>query len=122
MNLFSRLLRIVERLEDQQREVIVVSMTHSSAQPKLLLIEDDPQLADLLIRVLSVAQFEVAWEPSGAAAVERILTTQPQLVILDLMLPGVSGLEVCRAARAGYRGSIMMLTASQSALDQQEQS
>ncbi|MGB5374934.1 MAG: winged helix-turn-helix domain-containing protein, partial [Polyangiales bacterium] len=54
---------------------------------------------------------------SGDVAAETILKTKPDLVILDLMLPGANGLDVCREVRDLYSGSILMLTASQSEAD-----
>ena len=54
---------------------------------------------------------------SGDVAAETIVNTKPDLVILDLMLPGMNGLDVCRAVRSNYSGSILMLTASQSEAD-----
>ena len=53
----------------------------------------------------------------GDAGVEAIRATQPDLVILDLMLPGMNGLDVCRHVRDTYSGAILMLTASQSEAD-----
>jgi two-component system response regulator RstA len=51
-------------------------------------------------------------ESNGGRAAERVILEQPALVILDLMLPGLNGLEVCRRVRSRYAGGIVMLTAS----------
>lgn len=81
--------------------------------PTLLLIEDDDELASLLVDYLRKEGFEVEWAASGDDGVDQILRARPDLVVLDLMLPGRSGLEVCREVRDQYRGAILMLTASQ---------
>lgn len=88
-----------------------------TAKARLLIVEDDDQLADLLAEYLSQHGFELSRVASGEAAAERILETQPDLVVLDLMLPGANGLDVCGQVRPAYAGAILMLTASQSEAD-----
>lgn len=83
----------------------------------LLIVEDDDQLAALLLEYLGQHGFELSRVASGDVASERILKTKPDLVILDLMLPGANGLDVCRQVRDAYAGAIVMLTASQSEAD-----
>ena len=83
----------------------------------LLIVEDDDQLAELLLEYLGMHGFELSRVSSGEAGAEAILETQPELVILDLMLPGMNGLDVCRRVRDAYFGAILMLTASQSEAD-----
>ena len=85
---------------------------------RLLLVEDDERLADLTAEYLRKNDFEVAIEPRGDTAEARILAEQPDLVILDVMLPGKDGFEVCRAVRSTYRGVILMLTARDEDFDQ----
>ena len=82
-----------------------------------LIVEDDDQLAELLLEYLGMHGFELSRVSSGDAGAEAILETQPELVILDLMLPGMNGLDVCRRVRDAYFGAILMLTASQSEAD-----
>jgi two-component system response regulator RstA len=84
---------------------------------RLLIVEDDDQLAELLLEYLGMHGFELSRVSSGDAGAEAILETQPELVILDLMLPGMNGLDVCRRVRDAYFGAILMLTASQSEAD-----
>lgn len=84
---------------------------------RLLIVEDDDQLAQLLLEYLGQHGFELSRVAAGDVGVHTILETQPDLVILDLMLPGADGLQVCRAVRNGYAGAILMLTASQSEAD-----
>ncbi len=84
---------------------------------RLLIVEDDDQLAELLLEYLGAHEFELSRVASGEIGAQRILETQPELVILDLMLPGANGLDVCRQVRGAYGGAILMLTASQSEAD-----
>jgi DNA-binding response OmpR family regulator len=84
---------------------------------RLLIVEDDEQLAELLTQYLGVHGFGLEHVTSGAEGVKRILESKPDLVILDLMLPGMNGLDVCRQVRDAYSGAILMLTASQSEAD-----
>ncbi|MGM0784544.1 MAG: winged helix-turn-helix domain-containing protein [Pseudomonadota bacterium] len=84
----------------------------------VLIIEDDERLATLTCDYLEANGFRVTLEADGANGVERIVTLQPDLVILDLMLPGEDGLSICRRARADYAGPILMLTARTDDMDQ----
>jgi two-component system response regulator RstA len=84
----------------------------------ILLVEDDRKLAAVVIEFLNGKGFWVEHEAKGFRAAERIVSEQPDLVILDLLLPGLSGLDVCRRARPGYRGPILMLTALGDELDE----
>lgn len=84
---------------------------------RLLIVEDDDQFAELLVEYLGPHGFELERVASGDVGAEQILETQPDLVILDLMLPGANGLDVCKRVRADYGGAILMLTASQSEAD-----
>jgi two-component system response regulator RstA len=78
---------------------------------RILLVEDDVKLARLVQEFLQRHGFEVAIEDRGDQAVYRIRQEQPDLVILDIMLPGMDGFEVCRRIRAFYKNPILMLTA-----------
>lgn len=84
----------------------------------VLIIEDDERLATLTRDYLVANGFSVTLEADGANGVERIVTLQPDLVILDLMLPGEDGLSICRRARTDYAGPILMLTARTDDMDQ----
>jgi DNA-binding response OmpR family regulator len=90
------------------------SETHNT---RLLIVEDDDQLTDLLLEYLQMHGFEVSHASTGDEGAQKILDTNPDLAILDLMLPGMNGLDVCRRVRNDYTGSILMLTASQSEAD-----
>ena len=84
----------------------------------ILLVEDDKRLSDLVAEYLEKQGLKVAVEYRGDTAVQRILDLQPDLVILDLMLPGLDGLEVCRQVRPVYQAPILMLTARDEEVDQ----
>lgn len=77
---------------------------------RILLVEDDPLLSVLLARHLEKQGYAVAAESDGRAAVARIAAEKPDAVILDGNLPGKDGFDICREARAEYRGVIVMLT------------
>ena len=85
---------------------------------RILLVEDDERLAKLTAEYLRKNEFEVTIEGRGDTAEARILKEDPELVILDVMLPGKDGFEVCRAIRSQYKGVILMLTARDEDLDQ----
>src|SRR5574343_1425169 len=85
---------------------------------RILLVEDDERLAELAAGYLRKYALDVSIEPRGDTAEARILAEQPDLVILDVMLPGKDGFEVCRAVRPHYRGVILMLTARDDDFDQ----
>ena len=90
----------------------------SSHYGRILLVEDDVQLASLTARFLTQSGYEVTIEDDGIAAGRRILAEQPDLVVLDIMLPGQDGLAVCRQVRSGYHGPIVLLTARDQTLDE----
>ncbi|WP_411383973.1 response regulator [Pseudomonas sp. L7] len=85
---------------------------------RILIVEDDQRLADLTAEYLQANGFEVAVEGDGGRAVRRIIDSQPDLVILDLMLPGEDGLSICRRVRGQFPNPILMLTARSDELDQ----
>lgn len=84
----------------------------------ILLVEDDVRLSDLVRVYLNKQGYEVLVEYHGDSAVDRILQEKPDLVILDLMLPGKDGLSICRDVRTLYEGPILILTAKEDDMDQ----
>jgi two-component system, OmpR family, alkaline phosphatase synthesis response regulator PhoP len=81
---------------------------------RILVVEDDRDIAELVGRYLEKAGFTVEILGSGREALAAIGARPPDLLVLDLMLPGVDGLEICRAVRAGEKTAnipIIMLTA-----------
>jgi two-component system OmpR family response regulator/two-component system response regulator RstA len=91
---------------------------------RILLVEDDLRLARLTAEYLEQAEylgqneFEVQIETRGDKAEARILAEQPDLVILDIMLPGKDGFDLCRAIRPVYPGVILIFTARDEDFDQ----
>ncbi|WII94930.1 response regulator [Moraxella haemolytica] len=86
--------------------------------PRILIVEDDERLAMLIQDYLRRNGLDVAIETDGARAIRRIITEQPDLVVLDVMLPGSDGLAVCREVRPHYQNPILMLTARTEDMDQ----
>ena len=83
----------------------------------ILLVEDNLSLAESITDYLEIEGFTVSLESNGAKAEQRILSENPALVILDLMLPGKDGLSICRDVRSDYSGMILMFTAKESEID-----
>ena len=84
---------------------------------RILVVEDDVKLASQIERMLQRYHYEVLIEHRGDSASERILQWQPDVVVLDLMLPGADGFDVCRDIRAHFHGKVLMLTASEDDMD-----
>jgi DNA-binding response OmpR family regulator len=79
---------------------------------RILVVDDDPTVSDVVRRYLERADYEVSLAGDGPAALAAASEHRPDLVVLDLMLPGLDGLEVCRRLRAGDPDvPIVMLTA-----------
>lgn len=98
-----------------------MELKHGSNQDenwRILIVEDDERLATLTKDYLESNGLQVSVEGDGSRAIERIKSEQPDLVVLDLMLPGEDGLAVCRIVRPHYSGPILMLTARTEDLDQ----
>ena len=89
--------------------------------PQILMIEDDARLAQMVSEYLTKSGFGVAHAADGQAGLEQLQQHAPDLVILDLMLPDIDGLEVCRRIRslpgALAKVSILMLTAKGDPMD-----
>jgi two-component system, OmpR family, phosphate regulon response regulator OmpR len=84
---------------------------------RVLLIEDDARLAAMLTEYLGGAGYRVTLEPSGASGLERLAREPYDALVLDLSLPDIDGLEVCRRLRARWDLPVLMLTARGEALD-----
>ncbi len=85
---------------------------------RILLVEDDQRLASLVKDYLEANEFAVLIESNGNHVEKRIHDFCPNLVILDLMLPGKDGLTICKEIRADFKGPILMLTARNDNVDQ----
>jgi DNA-binding response OmpR family regulator len=84
---------------------------------KILLVDDDPGVLDVVAFMLRREGFEVDEEREGTGALERARTTGYDIVVLDVMLPGMSGTDVCRALRSESDVPILMLTARDAEID-----
>lgn len=84
---------------------------------RVLVVEDDPGAAEMLSIALRQAGFETAVVSEGPKAMPAMRELKPDLVLLDLMLPGMSGIDVCKAIRAESGVPIVMLTAKSDTID-----
>jgi len=91
--------------------------TANTASGRILLIEDDPRLAALVSEYLGEAGYRVVVAETGAAGLDRAAREPFDAVVLDLMLPDMDGLDVCRRLRADSVLPILMLTARGDAMD-----
>ncbi len=85
--------------------------------PTILVVDDDPAISEMIGIVLASEGFEAAFCADGEHAVEVFLETNPELVLLDLMLPGKDGIEVCRDIRRLADTPVVMLTARSDTVD-----
>ncbi len=84
---------------------------------QILIVEDEPKIADLLQKYLQNANYQTHWLNSGLGVGEWVRKEPPQLILLDLMLPGKDGLEVCKEIRQFSNVPIIMLTARVEEID-----
>lgn len=91
---------------------MVTDRTAGNGAARVLLAEDDRQVRESLVRVLEFEGYEVDAVNDGALALEHFDASTPDVVLLDVMMPNVDGLDVCRRLRArGERVPILILTA-----------
>ena len=93
-------------------------MSEEELIPRVLIVEDDERLATLTQDYLRKNGLDVAIETDGNRAIRRIVAEQPDMVVLDVMLPGSDGLTVCREVRPHFHNHILMLTARTEDMDQ----
>lgn len=79
--------------------------------PTVLIVDDDQSVRDLLSMYFTKAEFRALTAADGEAALEAVRTQSPDLVILDIMMPGKDGYEVCREIQASYPTPVIFLTA-----------
>jgi two-component system response regulator MtrA len=84
---------------------------------RVLVVDDDPALAEMLGIVLRSEGFLPSFVADGERALAAFREARPDIVLLDLMLPGMSGIDVCRAIRAEAGVPIVMLTAKSDTVD-----
>ena len=92
----------------------------STASKRILVVDDEPQIRRALRSTLAAFGFVVADAESGEAAIEKVRAERFDLVLLDINMPGLSGLETCRAVRSRSDVSIIMLTVRDRSLDKIE--
>ena len=95
----------------------VVDTQEEPVSARILIVDDEPPIVDMLSYNLRRANYEVIIARDGEDALLQARREQPDLIILDLMLPGLDGLEVCRALRRERDVPIIMLTARDSEID-----
>ncbi len=88
-----------------------------SRKQRILVIEDEPNIASFVAMYLRKAGFDVAVAPTGTAALTAAATDAPALIVLDLMLPDLDGIDVCRRLRQRSDVPILMLTARDDDVD-----
>ena len=89
----------------------------ASSARRILLVEDSPRLAGLIRDYMKSQGIELLVEADGAMAVQRVMTERPALVILDIMLPGKDGYQICRELRAMGNIPILVYTARRDDID-----
>ncbi|HEX6330495.1 MAG TPA: response regulator transcription factor [Actinomycetota bacterium] len=99
------------------RPIPATSQTTSTEAARILVVEDEESLADSVRYNLEREGYGVSVAADGRRALDRFRSERPALVILDLMLPEMSGLDVCRAIRAESDVPIIMVTAKDSEAD-----
>lgn len=86
--------------------------------PRILIVDDEPNIRDLLTTSLRFAGFAVQAVGNGAAAISAVLAEEPDLIVLDVMLPDMNGFSVTKRLRAaGYTAPILFLTAKDDTQD-----
>src|SRR6516164_4062479 len=97
--------------ENMLRETSMQAQRLESGRPRVLIVDDEPHIVEFLRMGFDYEGFEVTSAMDGAEALKVAQTQKPDVVILDLMLPGVPGLEVARRLRTSGDVAIIMLTA-----------
>lgn len=92
-------------------------MAEERGAKRILVVDDEPSFVDALSVSLEAEGFEVVAAADGREALDRFASTHPDLILLDLMLPRISGVDVCREIRATSNVPIIMVTAKSSEVD-----
>lgn len=82
-------------MDDGRQETTVTKQA-----PRVLVVDDEPYLCDVVRRILEKEGYEVATVPDGQRALDFIERQEPDVILLDIMMPGLDGREVCRRVRA----------------------
>lgn len=91
--------------------------TRTTGPATVLIVEDEPAIAEAIAYLLRDDGFQVALADTGPGGLDAFQTRAPDLILLDLMLPGLNGLEVCRTIRRTSNVPIIMVTARASELE-----
>ncbi|MFK8067664.1 MAG: response regulator [Gammaproteobacteria bacterium] len=83
----------------------------------ILVVEDEPKIAQLLIDYLTASHYKTSWLENGSEVVSWVSENKPDLILLDLMLPGKDGIEICQEVREFSQVPVMMLTARVEEID-----
>ena len=89
----------------------------AASQDRILVADDDGDIRDLVVFKLTQAGYDVEAVQDGAAAFQSIEASPPRLAILDVMMPGLSGIDVLRKVRADERLEVILLTAKSRDID-----
>jgi len=92
-------------------------MPADASAGRVLVVEDEPRLAGVLRDYLHAAGFDTEWVADGDAVLATVQAWQPDLLLLDLMLPGRDGVEICRELRSYSQVPVIMVTARVEELD-----
>ncbi len=93
------------------------SLGNEQPMPKILVVDDEPHIVELTKLYLEREGYQVEGVATGQDALSKLSTMNPDLIILDLMLPDIDGFEVCRQIRAKSQVPILMLTARKEDVD-----
>lgn len=104
-------------LQLQERPSASSAMHAATARRRILIVEDDPAIASLLIRLLDEQGFDTFHVGNGLQVESEVRAQEPSLVLLDLMLPGLDGVEVCQQLRRFSSVPIIMLSARSEEID-----
>lgn len=85
-------------------------MSAPEKNPKILVVDDEEQIRRALKSILAARKYDIILATNGENAIDLAIDTPPDLVILDMAMPGLSGIEVCRELRNWYEGPILMLS------------
>jgi two-component system, OmpR family, KDP operon response regulator KdpE len=86
-------------------------MTRNTGEPSILAVDDEPQILEALSTILEPRGYRLRTAPNGPMALDAITAERPDVVLLDLVMPGMNGVEVCRRLRSFSRVPILVLSA-----------
>ncbi len=95
----------------ERRDAHQGALDGETPRRRVLIVDDEPNIRDVLRQYLEAAGYLVAEAADGHEALSKIAATPPDLIVLDLMLPGIDGIDVCHAVRQSSATPILMLTA-----------